>query len=177
MEDKNALLNNETIDEMSERWEKEMEVAGVPNEEAMRKMKGFWPKTAIELANYINSLVDRPHSYGTMPYAMALAAVAAFNYVAHKCGVTGFQASFADLEILRHTRSLEVGVVHDYNNLLYPQYADKFQTISKSTWTWLQAEAKKKLVEKHDRIPVHDKVMLHWQSIVDGKVPFGLRVA
>ncbi len=71
----------------------------------MREVKNPQPYTPKQLADYIDSLVSRNHDYGTAVYAMSLAAVAAFNYVAHKVGSSGFQASCADLDVLRRTRN------------------------------------------------------------------------
>ena len=62
----------------------------------------------------------------------------------------------------------------DYDNMLYPQYDDKFEkTISASIWESLQKEAAENL---KDRPTAHPTVIAHWQSIVDGKVPFGYTV-
>ena len=63
----------------------------------------------------------------------------------------------------------------DYDNLLYPQYEDKFldKTISKKLWETLQQEAQKAL-DEHDLVCF--EVYAHWQNIVDGLVPFGLSV-
>jgi len=77
-------------------------------EKEMREAKEPWPYTEQQLTEYIASLVDRQHDYGTCVYAMSLAAAAAFNYVAHKLGVTGFQSSCADLDFIRRTRSHEL---------------------------------------------------------------------
>jgi hypothetical protein len=60
----------------------------------------------------------------------------------------------------------------NYENLLYPQYEDKFEKIiSKDTWEWLQKEAKKKLKER-----AHPIVKKHWKNIVAGNIPFGFKV-
>lgn len=74
--------------------------------EELRDAKEPWPYTEKQLAEYVASLVDRQHDYNTAVYAMSLAAVAAFNYVAHKVGSSGFQASCADFDFIRRTRSI-----------------------------------------------------------------------
>ena len=76
-------------------------------EQAMRETKAPWPKTPEELAAYVQSLVDGPHTYGTCCYAASLASTATFNYVCSVLGMTGFQASCADLDMVRRTRSIE----------------------------------------------------------------------
>ena len=45
--------------------------------------------------------------------------------------------------------------------------------IAPGLWRWLQDEAKKKL---EGTTSAHPEVLAHWQSIVDGRVPFGFTV-
>ena len=73
----------------------------------MRNEDAPWPKTMEELKEYIESLTSMEHDYGTCVYAMSLAAVATFRYVAGKEGCTGFQSSCADLDIIRRLRRLK----------------------------------------------------------------------
>jgi hypothetical protein len=200
-----------------------------------------WPRTIDELNSYINELVTKQHDYGTCVYAMSMAAVATFYYMSHELGVTGFQASCADLDFLKRTRSMKSGFkIMDYGNFLYPQYADKFEkTITPDTWKGIQKSAKEAIkkanadhakyltdlekydtdlaafVAKHpdyyerpeyyehigmgtsaqwdeehkkeeggfefapskpyDTFP-HIDVYSHWQSIVNGTIPFGYMV-
>ena len=92
-------------------------------EQELRDAEVPTPQTPSELKAYIASLVKREHDYGTCVYAMSMAATAAFNYVAHELGVTGFQSSCAGLDILKRTRHLKYGFrVVDYGKLLFPQY-------------------------------------------------------
>ena len=94
-------------------------------EQELRDAKVPWPKTKEELMEYVDSLVERGHEYGTCPYAMSMAAVATFYYVSHKLGATGAQAGWADLDFLKRTRGYDCGFrIIDYSNLLYPQYLD-----------------------------------------------------
>lgn len=60
-----------------------------------------------------------------------------------------------------------------YEEMLYPQCGDSFTCISPSTWEWLQKEAAQRLKDEAGAHTVRE----HWQSIVDGNVPFGYRVA
>lgn len=97
--------------------------AGAMTEAKMREADVPWPKSEEELMAYVRGLVDRHHDYGTCVYAMSMAAVATFRYVASALEVTGFQASCADMDILRRTRGLKHGFrLVDYGNLLYPRY-------------------------------------------------------
>lgn len=120
--------------------------------------------TTKELHTYIDALIDRPHDYGSSAYAMSLAATAAFNYVASKLGVTGFQASCADLDILRRTRGIKGSfIILKAEDLLYPQY-DLHAKLEK--WIgeqrkWLRDEAKKKLDGSHGVASVR----AHWKKL------------
>lgn len=102
-------------------------------------------------------------------------------------------------------RNNECGLkIIDYDNMLYPQYEYKFteKTISKRQWEALQKQAQKELdriqetVESYNRNQAEGmedfinkegrdwvetdfcnvRVLNHWKSIVEGKVPFGYRV-
>lgn len=139
-------------------------------EAEMRDAKAPTPDTVADLSTYINKLVNRQHDYGTCCYAMSLAATAAFNFVAHKLGVTGFQASCADMDILRRTRHIEGGFrIMKYDDLLYPQYCDdehfpswrdllKDKDIAKQ----LAKKAKAKLKKNPN---AHEDVVAHWRKL------------
>lgn len=97
--------------------------AKFPTEQEMRDAEVPWLKDPGDLIAYIDALVDRPHDYGTSVYATSMAAVAAFNYVAGKLGITGFQAGCADMDVLTRTRGMKHGFrIVNYNDLYYPQY-------------------------------------------------------
>lgn len=131
----------------------------------MREAQAPTPETVEELAEYVRSLVDREHDYGTCVYAMSLAAVAAFNHVAHKLGVTGFQASCADLDIIKRTRRMKGPfIVLDGADLLYPQYdlrarLDEF--ITEVEQEWAPDEARKLLAEERGV----EAVRAHWERL------------
>lgn len=122
--------------------------------------------TVEELQGYITSLVEREHDYGTCCYAMSLAATAAFNFVASKLGVTGFQASCADLDILRRTRHLDGPfVILKGEDELYPQY-DNHQKLEECRvmWKdWIAEQAKAKLEKSADS--AHPNVVAHWKKL------------
>ena len=136
------------------------------NELEMREVEAPSPKTPEELAIYIASLVDREHDYGTCVYAMSLAAVASFNYVAGKLGVTGFQASCADLDVIRRTRHLNGPfMLIKAHDALFPQY-DIPRSVADAIagWApWLQSEAVKLLAEASSN--AHPNVVAHWKRL------------
>ena len=62
----------------------------------------------------------------------------------------------------------------NYDDMLYPQYDHKFaKVLDHGMWAYLQKAAAEKLAQHHGA----PEVQAHWQSIVDGVVPFGYRVA
>lgn len=136
--------------------------------------------TLNELPDLIRSLIDREHDYGTICVAMGIAAATtAWAMNKHENGgITGFQAGAVAWEMLRHWGALYPGEcggrMLNYDDLLFPQYAHKFTTISETTW----AEVRKKAAQNlSDNETAARSVAVHWQSIVDGHVPFGLTVA
>lgn len=123
---------------------------------------------------------DYVHDYGTVCHAMAaigLAAMCAFNNSeGARGGITGFQAGCVMWEVIRHMNyeDNKCGLrLLNMDDLLYPQYEHKFCSISSNTWEAVQKEAQKRLSE---RSTAHPDVVAHWKSIVNGKIPFGLRI-
>lgn len=137
-------------------------------------------ETPDQLAAFVTKLTtEYEHDYGTICHAMHAAMKAAMRVVdkSPQGGITGFQAScigwmqVSDLFMIRKEDPVRLV---NYADLLFPQYEEKFTSISAKTWEHLQAEAKKNLAEGGD---AHPDVHAHWQSIAAGSVPFGLRVA
>lgn len=157
------------LEETERKTKEAIAVAGAMTEAEMRDAEVPSLKTPEELLAYITGLVERPHDYGTCCYAMSMAAVAAYNFVAHKLGVTGFQASCADLDILKRTRGFSWGRILNYEDLLFPQYCDEEHYPSAKTLlrdpkvaAELKVRAEKKLAEVPDAAgPVVD----HWKKL------------
>jgi hypothetical protein len=137
------------------------------SEKELREHEAMTPTSPAELAGFVQDLVGREHDYGTCVYAMSLAAVAAFNYVASKLGVTGFQASCADMDIIARTRGLKHGfMILDASQLLYPQYdlVEKVAKFCNDTRKRLAPEARRLLAES-DKEFVHPEVSAHWEKL------------
>lgn len=140
-------------------------------------------KTKKELDTLLKEIMDpksEANDYGKICYAMAAAMEATLNYINRgpNGGITGFQASMIGWEmvmkLLVHGENKCGLRLVDYENMLYPQYEDKFEkTIDKDTWEALQKEAKKRLAEVKG---AHPEVIKHWKKIAEGKVPFGYKV-
>lgn len=96
------------------------------------------------------------HDYGTICHAVAMAAVAAAWAVDHskQGGITGFQSGAIMWQFIREWSysGNKTGLrIVDYDNFLYPQYANKYEkTISSDTWDAIQAQAKIE-IEEADR--------------------------
>lgn len=138
-------------------------------EQEMRDAKVPTFNSDEDLSAYIKGLVLQQHDYGTCCYAMSMAAVAAFNFVASKLGVTGFQASCADMDILRRTRRMERFQILDLSNLLFPQYRDKFKSFDSmiaDNAEWLSEEAEKNLATSDH---AHPEVIAHWKMLSELK--------
>jgi len=135
-----------------------------PSETEMRDAKVPTLATLPELSSYIEDLVNRPHDYGTCVYAMSMAAVAAFNHVASKLGVTGFQASCADMDIIHRTRGIERFMIIDLGSALYPQYdlAGRLNEALAEIGPWLAERAKEQLAKSPD---AHPEVRAHWEKL------------
>lgn len=122
---------------------------------------------------------DYEHDYSSIINAVAAGAIGAAWAMekSPECGLTGFQASCTMWAFIANwTGKKGTMKLIEYNDMLYPQHAWKFErTISPSTWTELQEKAQQKLnmVTKAVYAP---EVIEHWKHIVAGKVPFGYTV-
>lgn len=137
-------------------------------EKELRAVHMPFPHSARDLRRILKALVKREHHYGTCVYAMSLGAEATFNYVSAVLGCTGFQASCADLDFLKRTRHMKHGFqILNYENLLYPQYADKFPTraqVIKDNIDELGKAAEEML---SDPARAHPEVRRWWEDLVD----------
>lgn len=135
-------------------------------------------QTLDTLPDFLKKLTTNyQHDYGTICHAIAAAAVGAAWAVEHspQGGITGFQGGAVMWEFMKHWNGIEFPAwLRKGQDMLYPQYEEEFTTISKETWAWLQAEARKKL-SADPKQP--GRVADHWRAIVDGKVPFGYGVS
>jgi hypothetical protein len=136
--------------------------------------------TLKTLPGFLAQLAEHPHDYNTIVYAVAAAALAAARALDRtpNGGITGFQAGAVFWEFYGewlHESGKPARMVK-YDGMLYPQYESQFaRTITPDTWKWLQAEAAKN-VAAHSG-DAHGEIVAHWQSIVDGRVPFGFTVS
>lgn len=133
-------------------------------------------QTLETLPAFLAKLAAFKHDYGSICRAIAAGAVGAAWAVERspRGGITGFQASCVTWDFLEHWGHIEApAAIIRYDDMLYPQSAEKFNTIGKETWEHLQAKAAEFLAEK---TAAHPNVVAHWRKIADGVVPFGYTV-
>lgn len=136
-------------------------------------------ETLPEFMNHI--LNDYYHDYGTICHAISACALAAAWAAdrSDQVGITGLQSGIVMWDFVRQwayiSNKTSLRII-DYDDMLYPQYEYKFvnKEISPSTWEALRHEAKRLLEEKSNY--AHEKVIEHWENIVNGVVPFGYRI-
>ncbi len=136
--------------------------------------------TLEELPAFLKELTeDYEHDYGTICHAIASAAIAAAWAIERtpQGGITGFQASAVMWEFITNwmTEYKDKPVrLQTYENMLYPQYEDKFNTISQETADWLQKKAKEELAKFPKE--ASNNVRQHMQKIAGGHIPFGYSI-
>lgn len=143
------------------------------------KKKAKEVKSPNELLDFIRHLEkDYTHDYGTIVHAIAAGMLATLSAMDNgpQGGITGFQASCLMHELIPHLSMIEPPYhITSFRDLLYPQYEKKFdKVIDTQTWAYLQKKAAEQLASGVSN--ADGSVVDHWQSIVDGKVPFGFSV-
>ena len=136
-------------------------------------------KSIEELSKFVDRLLNSYwHDYGTAVHAIAACSVACSWLGAHIEGISSFQASLVMWSYIRNWEKThnKCGLrLVDYDDFLYPQYGDKYdKVISERIWAAIQEEARK-LLDK-DEGHACPEVRQHWESIVNGVVPFGYKV-
>lgn len=133
-------------------------------------------KNFDELIEYIKDITEHDNcGYGEAPRAIAQASLAVAWYLSDVFGITGFQAScvmwdfITGWQMTGNTCGLKLV---NYDDMLFPQYDHKFEkTITSDVWKNLQEQAGK-FINDYSSI-ADSRVIEHWKSIVNGKVPFG----
>ena len=144
--------------------------------------------TVNQLPEFIERLTTQyEHDYGTICHAIAAGSVAT-AWAINKSpdgGITGFQGGAVMWEFIRHWNSFKGPLrLVQYEHMLFPQYEDGFdKVVDGKTFKWLQEQAGERLAENMqvkaengDNHGAVESVVEHWQSIVDGTVPFGYRI-
>ena len=119
------------------------------------------------------------HTYDSAVHATSALAIAGGNLGASTEGITGVQASAVKFDFLRQWDYIGVNVglqVINYDDLLYPQYVEKFplKVIKKDMWLALQRACKERL--EVDGKNACYKVRQYWGDICNGIIPSSLVV-
>ncbi len=123
------------------------------------------PKTIEELNEYIASLEAIVPDYGIAVYVVSLSATATYNYLSYKHGMTGFQASCADLDIIRRTRHLECPfMLVKADDMLFPQY-DMYQNLSDAMREWMPWASQRATELLKDTTGCHPSVVKRWHLL------------
>ena len=150
--------SNEELNNLKQKWKEESEKLDIDS-------LGPWIKDIT---------LNTKHDYNTVAEAVVAATLAASDTVGKTLGITAFQHGWAGGQVLLRfqysTNKAGIKII-DFDNMLYPQYGDRFdRTIDQNTWSSLQKEAKRLLSERGE--DCHPDVKEHWQSIADGIIPF-----
>lgn len=135
-------------------------------------------ETFEDLIKYLTDVSNNYNiGYGDAPRAIAQACLAVGYYFAKQFWITGFQAGFVMWDFIlgweKQNNKTALRLI-DYDEMLFPQYAYKFEkTISSDIWEAIQKEASE-LLKSGDCCK---EVCNHLQSIIDGNVPFGYTVS
>lgn len=137
-------------------------------------------QTIESLSPFVSGLVNNyEHDFGTIIHAVAASALAAAHAVhnSEQGNIDSFQGGAVLTEFIRTWLNLKAPFkLVNYEDFLYPQHERRFKKLlPPSIWAWIKAEAKHQLDNKCAYTEA--RYELHWRSIVDGKVPFGYKVA
>jgi hypothetical protein len=126
------------------------------------------PVNIEDLANQIQEIVSKSYSYEDAPNALAEAALLAFNFVASELGVSGYQASYADMVFLSKSRLIKGPfAIVKAEDMLYPQY-DILKDVQKhlDTWSsWVAEEATRRLKGSANLYSPSFTVIDHWKKL------------
>lgn len=141
----------------------------------------MFPKARAQTFETLPAFIEEVRAfkcgYSGAAYKTAAVALAAAWAMSREEGITGFQAGGALWEFIGAWQMWDDGRparLLDFEQFLYPQYEHDFNppTMRQDTFAWLQKRSAELLAEGRG-VP---EVRAHWQSIVDGKVPFGWRI-
>lgn len=138
-------------------------------------------KDIFALCKFLEHLMqDYEHDYGTIVHAMEAGMLATYHMMqaSPQGGITGFQASCLGWVMVRKFMGRGAGPLRlvSAEDILYPQYEYRFNTIPSEWATWLKEEAAKRLKENEGQDNVHTEVLEHWKNLAAGELPFGITV-
>jgi hypothetical protein len=154
-----------------------------------RAMLGAWKDTAGEvvnaddLAEFVKYLARGIRQNGdTVPHALHAVMRAAFVAMSYEARVPLTQVQTDALGWMLVRDFFIVGPndplrLVNYAELLNPECADTFTAIPPTTWERVRENARAMLTHPILAQFAGEELRAHWQSVAEGNVPFGLRVA
>ncbi len=148
-----------------------------------QELRSEWQQEAKQqtletLPAFLTKLAAHEHDYGSICVAIGAAAVAAAWAIekSPSGGITGFQAGAVFWEFTKGWGSPggEFLRMQAMENLCYPQYDYKWNTISDDQWRGVQEFAMKKLETGSEHM--HPDVRARLESIVAGHLPCGFTI-
>lgn len=124
-------------------------------------------KTLKELTTKIETLNSNDLDYGTSAKAAEDIAYDAFCIAADKLGLTGFQASWIALQLLKRINGIKGPVIYfNGKDLCYPQYNlhNKLDEWINECQPWVKEQCIEML--KQDHTYTHPDVLKHWKNKV-----------
>ncbi len=143
-----------------------------------------WYKRASEVTpetfgDFINELLHGYDlDYGASIHAAAACTIAMFIACDDIFSLSGFQSSASIMQVLYKLNypCNKTGIrVIDYDEMLYPQYKDKFRSIPRNIWELLRKRASELIDE--DKSIANPSVLHHWKGVSSGIVPFGYYIS
>ena len=143
-----------------------------------------WYKRANEIkpetfGDFVNELLHGYDlDYGAKIHAASACTIAMFYACDDIFGFSSYQYSTSVMQVLYklNYRINKTGIrVLDYDDMLYPQYEDKFRSIRQKTWKLIRKRADE-LIAKNKSM-AGPSVLNHWTSISLGVVPFGYYIS
>lgn len=131
-------------------------------------------KTIGQFEQLLEDVKKDSNDYGAIIEACATMMNASFNLLSP--GLTGFQAGCLMWMMIIQYGSYGEGSnlqLINWNDLIYPQYADKFNSIDKDTWEQVQKYATDELEKWSGG---SEEVKAHIITVAQGKLPFGLKI-
>ena len=132
-------------------------------------------KNTEDLSAFLEELMSQRHGYSSICEAFILGMQATIKAMDRhdNGGITGFQHGWILGQLLVKEKGIKHGIrIVNYDDFCYPYYEDHFnpKTIPRNIFESIQKEVVGRIENSPD---VNPKVMEHWKSIAEGKVPFG----
>ncbi len=119
------------------------------------------------------------HTPATTPHAYACIALAALKMADRSEQGNMDEAGWSKVlwnivQALTGTQNEPLGLIR-YADFLYPEVYEKYKNIPPDIWQWMRENATVGLIDPELK-DAPEEVKKHWESIVKGEVPYGLKI-